>query len=185
MQEQIIISGFGGQGALFAGQVLTYAALKEGRYVTWLPSYGPEMRGGTARCTVTISDEAIGSPITAAPTMVIAMNPPSMERFEPQVKPGGYLFLNSSIISAQARRKDITCIRVPATEIAEELGNERMANMVLLGALIEATGVVSMSSIVAALEENLPERRRHLLDINKRALERGVQVAEKAVRVPR
>jgi len=182
MHEQIIISGFGGQGALFAGQVLTYAGLKEGRNVTWLPSYGPEMRGGTARCTVTLSDEPIGSPITDSPTTVIAMNPPSMEMFEPRVKPGGFLFVNSSIVSTDSTRKDITTIRVPANDIAEELGNERMANMVLLGALIRATGIISMKSATAALEEKLPEKRRHLLPLNEEALRRGAEVAEKVVR---
>ncbi len=181
MYEQVIISGFGGQGVLFAAQVLAYAGMKEGRHVTWLPSYGVEMRGGTARCTVTISDEPIGSPITNSPTMAVVMNPPSMEKFEPLVKPGGYLIINDSLVPAPCARKDITAIRVPANDMAKEIGNERLANMVLLGALRKATGIVSFDSLVKALEENIPERRRHLLEPNVKAIERGAEAVEEVV----
>ena len=183
MLEQIIISGFGGQGALFAGQLLTYAGLEEGRHVAWLPSYGPEMRGGTARCTVTVSDEPIGSPITDAPSAVITLNPPSLEMFEPKVLPDGLLIVNSSIAKEEVQRKDITSIRIPATDLArEEMGNERMANMILLGALVRATGVVSLDSVMRALKKNLPERRHHLLEPNRLALRKGWDLAEEALK---
>jgi len=183
MFEQISISGFGGQGALFAGQLLTYAGLEEDRHVAWLPSYGPEMRGGTARCTVTVSDEPIGSPITDTPSAVIALNPPSLEMFEPQVLPGGLLIVNSSIAKDEVERNDVTSIRIPATDIArEKMGNERMANMILLGALVRVTGVVSLDSVVKALKKNLPKRRHHLLEPNKEALQKGWDLAEEALR---
>jgi 2-oxoglutarate ferredoxin oxidoreductase subunit gamma len=183
MFEQIIISGFGGQGALFAGQLLTYAGLEEGRHVAWLPSYGPEMRGGTARCTVTVSDEPIGSPITDSPNAVIALNPPSLEMFEPKVIPGGLLIVNSSVAREEVKRKDIRSLRIPATDLArDEFQNDRMANMILLGALVRMTGVVTLDSVMKALQKNLPERRHHLLEPNRLALQRGQQIAEEALR---
>jgi len=181
MFEQIIISGFGGQGALFAGQLLTYAGLEEGWHVAWLPSYGPEMRGGTARCTVTVSDESIGSPITDTPSAVIALNPPSLEMFEPKVLPGGLLIVNSSIAREEITRKDIRSLRIEATSMArDEFQNERMANMILLGALVRSTGVVSLESVMQALQKNLPKRRHHLLEPNRIALQRGWDIAEEA-----
>jgi 2-oxoglutarate ferredoxin oxidoreductase subunit gamma len=183
MFEQIIISGFGGQGALFAGQLLTYAGLEEGRHVAWLPSYGPEIRGGTARCTVTVSSEPIGSPITDTPSAVIALNPPSLEMFEPTVLPGGLLIVNTSIAKEEVQRDDITSIRIPATDVArEQWGNERMANMILLGALVRITGVVSLDSVMKALKKNLPERRHHLLESNRKALQKGSDLAEEALK---
>jgi 2-oxoglutarate ferredoxin oxidoreductase subunit gamma len=183
MFEQIIISGFGGQGALFAGQLLTYAGLEEGRNVAWLPSYGPEMRGGTARCTVTVSDDPIGSPITDTPSAVVALNPPSLEMFEPKVLPKGLLIVNSSIAKEQVKRKDIKSLRIPATDLArDEFQNERMANMILLGALVRITGVVSLESVMKALKKNLPERRHHLLEPNRVALQKGWNLAEEALK---
>ena len=183
MLQQIIVSGFGGQGALFAGQLLTYAGLEEGRHVAWLPSYGPEMRGGTARCTVTISDEPIGSPITDEPGAVIALNPPSLEMFEPKVLPGGLLIVNSSIAKEEIKRKDIVSLRIPATDLArDEFQNERMANMILLGALVRLTGVVTLESVMKALKKNLPERRHHLLEPNRIALQRGWDIAEEGAK---
>ena len=183
MQTEIIIAGFGGQGALFAGQLLTYAGLEEGRHVAWLPSYGPEMRGGTARCTVTVSDEPIGSPVTDTPSAVIALNPPSLEMFEPKVIPGGLLIVNSSIAREEVKRKDIRSLRIPATDLArEEFDNERMANMMLLGALVRITGMVPPASVMKALQKNLPERRHHLLEPNRLALQRGQEIAEEALK---
>jgi 2-oxoglutarate ferredoxin oxidoreductase subunit gamma len=182
MFEQIIISGFGGQGALFAGQLLTYAGLEEGHHVAWLPSYGPEMRGGTARCTVTVSDEPIGSPIADTPSAVIALNPPSLEMFEPQVMPGGVLIVNSSIAKQEVTRTDIRSLRIPATDLArDEFQDERMANMILLGALVEITGVVTLDSVLRALKKNLPERRQHLLEPNRIALQKGRDIAREAL----
>jgi 2-oxoglutarate ferredoxin oxidoreductase subunit gamma len=183
MFEQIIISGFGGQGALFAGQLLTYAGLEEGRNVAWLPSYGPEMRGGTARCTVTVSDEPIGSPITDTPSAVIALNPPSLEMFEPKIQAGGLLIVNSSIAKEEVKRNDIRSLRIPATDLArDEFQNERMANMILLGALVRMTGLVTLDSVMTALQKNLPKRRHHLLEPNRVALQKGWEIAEKALK---
>jgi 2-oxoglutarate ferredoxin oxidoreductase subunit gamma len=183
MFEQIIISGFGGQGALFAGQLLTYAGLEEGRQVAWLPSYGPEMRGGTARCTVTVSDEPIGSPLTDTPSAVIALNPPSLEMFEPKILPNGLLIVNSSIAKEKVNRSDIRSLRIPATDLArDEFQNERMANMILLGALVRVTGVVTLDSLMRALQKNLPQRRHHLLEPNRKALQKGWEIADQAVK---
>ncbi len=176
MHEEIIISGFGGQGALFAGQLLTYAGMAEGRHVTWIPSYGPEMRGGTARCTVIISDEEIGSPLVRRPSAAIVMNIPSMDKFEPLVKEGGVLVYNSSLIDRPARRQDLRAVAVPANEIAMELGDIRMANLVLLGTFLALTQVVSPSTVEKVLDEHLSQRRRHLLEPNKEALRRGMAV---------
>lgn len=182
MHEEIIISGFGGQGALFAGQLLTYAGMAEGRHVTWIPSYGPEMRGGTARCTIIISDDEIGSPLVHNPSAAIVMNIPSMEKYEPLVQEGGVLVYNSSLIDRPVQRKDLRAAAVPANDIASELGDARMANLVMLGAFLALTQVVSPSTVDEVLDEHLAERRRHLLEPNKEALRRGMAlVAEEMV----
>lgn len=173
MQEEVIISGFGGQGSLFAGQLLAYASMEEDHHVTWIPSYGPEMRGGKARCTVVISDEEIGSPLVRCPSAAIVLNIPSMEAFEPAVKPDGVLVVNSSLVPQESDRDDIRAIYVPATDMAIEIGNVRLANVICLGALVKATGVVSLEAVEKALDEHLPERHRKLLGLNKEALEKG------------
>ncbi|HEY76132.1 MAG TPA: 2-oxoacid:ferredoxin oxidoreductase subunit gamma [Thermoflexia bacterium] len=178
MQEEIIISGFGGQGALFAGQLLAYAAMDQGLHVTWIPSYGPEMRGGKARCTVVISDEEIGSPLVRRPSAAIVLNIPSMEAFEPAVKPGGILVVNSSLVPQKSERDDIHVIYVPASDIASDLGNVRLANVVCLGALIQALGVIPLEAIERALDDHLPERHRKLLGLNKEALRKGAEYGE-------
>lgn len=178
VQEEIIFSGFGGQGALFAGQLLAYAAMDEGFHVTWIPSYGPEMRGGKARCTVVVSDEEIGSPLVRRPSAAVVLNIPSMEAFEPLVRPGGVLVVNSSLVPQRSGREDIRVIYVPASDLATELGNVRLANVVCLGALVKATGVVPLEAVEQALENHLPERHRKLLDLNKEALRRGAMLAE-------
>jgi 2-oxoglutarate ferredoxin oxidoreductase subunit gamma len=177
LQEEIIISGFGGQGALFAGQLLAYAAMDEGKFVTWIPSYGPEMRGGTAHCTVIISDEEIGSPLVRNPSAAIVLNNPSLDKYEPLVKKGGVLIVNRSLISQAASREDIRLFDIKATDIALELGNARMANVVCLGALLEATGVLPLEAVDKALQEHLAERHRRLLEPNREALKRGAAEA--------
>src|SRR6476661_4540438 len=134
MHEEIVISGFGGQGVLFAGQLLAYAGLAEGRHVTWIPSYGPEMRGGTAHCTVIVADDEIGSPLVRRPTAALVLNPPSLDRYAPLVLPGGVLILNSELVQARSGRTDIQEWAIPAQSIAGELGSPQTANMVLLGA---------------------------------------------------
>ncbi len=175
IQEEIIISGFGGQGALFAGQLLAYAAMDQDLHVTWIPSYGPEMRGGKARCTVVISEEEIGSPLVRRPSAAIVLNIPSMEAFEPAVKPGGVLVVNSSLVPQKSDRDDIRVIYVPASDIASELGNIRLANVVCLGALVQALGVLPLEAIEKALDDHLPERHRKLLGLNKEALRKGAE----------
>jgi 2-oxoglutarate ferredoxin oxidoreductase subunit gamma len=173
MQEEIIISGFGGQGSLFAGQLLAYAAMDQDLQVTWIPSYGPEMRGGKARCTVVVSDQEIGAPLVRRPSAAIVLNIPSMKAFEPAVKPGGVLVVNSSMVPDESERDDIQVVCVPASDMATELGNVRMANVLCLGALVDASGVVSLEAVEQALDDHLPERHRHLLDLNKEALRQG------------
>ncbi len=139
MQNDVIMAGFGGQGVLLIGKMLAYAGMHEGKEVSWLPSYGPEMRGGTANCTVVISDRPVGSPVIRSPRAVLAMNLPSLDKFEPDVRPGGLLLINTSLIARKSTRDDVTIIDVPANEIANELGNPRGANMVALGAYLGAT----------------------------------------------
>jgi 2-oxoglutarate ferredoxin oxidoreductase subunit gamma len=180
MQEEIIISGFGGQGTLFAGQLLAHAAMAQGFHVTWIPSYGPEMRGGKARCTVIVSDEEIGSPLVRRPSMAIVLNIPSMDAFEPAIKPGGVLVVNSSLIARQSERDDLRAVYVPATDVATELGNVRLANVVCLGALVRATGVVPLEAVSQALDDHMPERHRALLELNQEALRKGAELASEA-----
>ncbi|MDP3184281.1 MAG: 2-oxoacid:acceptor oxidoreductase family protein, partial [Anaerolineales bacterium] len=143
MQTEIIIAGFGGQGVMFAGQVLAYAAMDTGKQVTWMPSYGPEMRGGTANCIVVIADEEIGSPLVKNPPASIVMNLPSFDKYEPLVKAGGVLIVNSSMVDRAAQRDDITTILVPANDVAEEIGDKRLANMVAVGALLGCLDILT------------------------------------------
>jgi 2-oxoglutarate ferredoxin oxidoreductase subunit gamma len=173
MHEEIVFSGFGGQGALFAGQLMTYAGMDEGREVTWIPSYGPEMRGGTAHCTVIISDQPIGSPIIRNPTIAVALNPESMIKYEPLVRPGGLLLINSTLVRLNPTRPDIDGIAIPANELASDLGNVKMANVVMLGALLAARPVVPLKAIERVLDEHLHGSKRRFIEPNKRALERG------------
>ena len=177
MHEEVVISGFGGQGALFAGQLLTYTGMDEGWHVTWIPSYGPEMRGGTAHCIVIVSDENIGSPIIRQPSICIVMNPPSMDNYTELVNPGGLLVANSPLVRTRSERDDIETIYIPANELAAELGNVKMANVVLLGAMLGRREILPIESIKRTLDEHIPERRKHLIEPNKRALDRGVAFA--------
>jgi 2-oxoglutarate ferredoxin oxidoreductase subunit gamma len=177
MHEEIIVSGFGGQGTLFAGQLITYTAMDEGWCVTWMPSYGPEMRGGTARCTVIVSADDIGSPVIRQPSICIVMNPDSMDKYEPLVKPGGLLVVNSTLVRTKSERRDIECIYVPANDLAAELGNVRMANVVLLGAMLGRRSIVSVEGIKRTLDQHIPNERKRIVEPNKRALDRGVEYA--------
>lgn len=177
MQEEIIISGFGGQGSLFAGQLLAYAAMDQDLHVTWIPSYGPEMRGGKARCTIVVSDREIGAPLVRRPSAAIVLNIPSMRAFEPLVKADGVLIVNSSMVPDTSGRANIRVVYVPASDMATDLGNVRMANVICLGALIGSKRVVSLDAIEQALDRHLPERHRHLLALNKEALRTGAALA--------
>jgi len=176
--EETIFSGFGGQGALFAGQLLAYTGIAEDLHVTWIPSYGPEMRGGTANCTVIVSEEEIGAPVVRNPSAAVVLNLPSMEKYEPLVKPDGLLIVNESLINITSKRDDIRVITIPASDIATEMGNPRMANLILLGAFIEATGIVPLGTIKQELEKHLSERHRQWLGPNKEALDKGAALAK-------
>lgn len=177
MQTEVIFAGFGGQGVLFAGQVLAYAAMDAGKEVTWIPSYGPEMRGGTANCTVIISDEEIGSPLVRNPKAAVVMNLPSLDKYEPVVQPDGVMIANASLVNRGFSRNDFKSLMIPANEIADELGNSKLLNMVMLGAYIEMDPVVSMVDIENALKNHLPERHKKLLPMNLEALKKGAEFA--------
>lgn len=173
MQTEVIFAGFGGQGVLFAGQVLGFAAMDAGFAVTWMPSYGPEMRGGTANCTVVIADEEIGSPTVKYPKAAVVMNLPSLDRFEPLVTPGGVLIVNSSLVNRDPVRTDITWVMLPAQEIAETIGPRRLLNMVMLGALLDKLPILTLADIKAALDAHMPERHKKFFKSNVEALDKG------------
>lgn len=190
MTERYLIAGFGGQGVLFAGKLLVSIGLLRGKQVSWLPSYGPEMRGGTAHCTVVISDEPIGSPMVRHPSAVIALNLPSLDKYETLVRPDGLLIYNSTLVSRVVTRSDLRVIPAPANAISMEEtapllegkpGDTRLANVVMLGALVQATGLMPLQAIETALAEHLPERHRRWLEPNGRALRRGAATAELAL----
>jgi 2-oxoglutarate ferredoxin oxidoreductase subunit gamma len=182
MQTELIISGFGGQGALFAGTLLAFTAMENGKHVTWIPSYGPEMRGGTAHCTVIISDEEIGSPVVRHPAGAIAMNIPSLERYEPLVRAEGALIVNSSLVDRAPTRTDLRVRMIPANEMAEALGDKRMANMVLLGGYLAIEPLFTLDQVGRSLEQHIPGHRRNLLAKNLEALRRGAEIASEVVR---
>lgn len=184
MPYDIIFSGFGGQGALFAGQLLAYAAMDEGRHVTWIPSYGPEMRGGTAHCVVIVSDEEIGSPLVRNPSSVVALNNPSTEKYEALLAPNGFLFYNSSLVSHQITRRNIHAIPIAGSEAAAELGHAKLLNMVMLGALLSRVPVLTIEAVERALENHMPAHRRDLLEANKLALRKGIELAQQVVLIP-
>lgn len=173
--QEIIFAGFGGQGILSMGKFLAYAGLEENLNVSWLPSYGPEMRGGTANCSVIVSENPIGAPLVTDATTVVVMNRPSLDKFESHVVKGGLLIVDSDLVNREPERTDIEVIKIPAQRIAEEVGSKKIANMVLLGALVEKTKIVSMESLLKALKEHGKEQ---FYELNKKALERGAEFAK-------
>lgn len=177
METSIIIAGFGGQGVLFAGQLLAYAGMDAGKEVTWIPSYGPEMRGGTAHCVVIISDSPIGAPIVSHPDVAIVLNQPSYEKYEQLVKPGGLLVVNSSLISGESTRTDIDIVHVAANAIAEEWGTAKMMNMAALGAMLAARPVLPIETVEKALVEHLPSAKQHLVEANLHVIRHSAQVS--------
>ena len=179
MDTSIIISGFGGQGALFSGQLLAYAGMDDGRNVTWFPSYGPEMRGGTAHCTVIISDDDIGAPIVSNPEIAIVFNGPSFEKYEPLVSAGGLLVVNSSIVEQEPLRKDIEYVHIQANEIAEKHGTAKMMNMACLGAMLARRPVFTLQHLENALRDHLPAEKRHLLERNFLVLHEGFVIGSR------
>ena len=173
MTYETIMAGFGGQGLLFSGKVLAHAALIEGKELSWLPSYGPEMRGGTCNCSVIVSDDPVGSPIIAHPNVLMAMNEPSLDKFEDAVTPGGTVFVDSSLIARKVARADVEAVYIPATQMAKEMGAVSLANMVILGAIVQKLRCVRPETLTAALRETISARKADLLDLNLKAVALG------------
>lgn len=180
MLQDLIIAGFGGQGIMTMGQMLAYAGLEEGKNVLWMPAYGPETRGGFANCTVIFSDEEIASPVVSHPKSLIIMNMPSLDKFENSLSKGGVMILNTSLVTRDPKRSDIDLVKVPATDIAHELGNTKVANMVALGAYIEKTKVVKPETIISWLAYKLKDKT-DLIEINKKALDAGANAVKEMV----
>ncbi len=176
MQVELVFAGFGGQGVMLMGKLLAYAGMKEGRQVCWMPSYGPEMRGGTANCTVVVSDSRIGSPIVADPAILVAMNLPSLDKFEPTVKKDGLILVNSSLIERKVGRDDCRELYVPANAIAIECGSPRSANMVMLGALLGAERIVDPELVEALIREQFAGKKPEVARINVEAFRRGLEL---------
>ena len=173
MTTQILIAGFGGQGVLFAGKCLAYEGMFENKQVSWLPSYGPEMRGGTASCSVILSDEPVGSPIVSKPDVLIAMNLPSFDKYEPTVAVGGKVIVDSTLISREAQRSDVDTYYIPATKMAADAGTPSLANMIMLGKMIKETGIVSFESAAEAMKKVVSAKHADKLEANINALKAG------------
>ncbi|MCR5010570.1 MAG: 2-oxoacid:acceptor oxidoreductase family protein [Clostridia bacterium] len=173
MTRKYLFAGFGGQGLLFSGKVLAYKGLIEDKNVSWLPSYGPEMRGGTASCGVTISDDPIGAPIVLEPDVLVAMNLPSLDKYESKVEPGGYIFVDSSLVERKVQRDDVKVYYVPATKLAGDIGASTLANMILVGKLLKELGDYNEETVEAALKKCISARHADLLDLNRKAMETG------------
>ena len=171
--HEIILSGFGGQGILFAGKMLAYTAMLKNKQLSWLPSYGPEMRGGTANCHVIVGDKSIGSPMVISPDILVAMNRPSLDRFEDSVKKGGIIFIDKTLAERRVRRKDIKTVYIEATEIAEKTCSKKLANMVMLGALIKETGLFSKKDLLETIKEALSSNKQNLIELNIKSFAAG------------
>ncbi len=178
MKKEFIFAGFGGQGMLLIGKFLALACMNDGKHVSWLPSYGPEMRGGTANCSVIVSDEPVASPMVDKADVVIAMNEPSLDKFEPHVRPGGLLVINSSIIDRKAERDDVEVVYCDAMHIAEAVGNPKGANVAILGAMLAKCPIVDIEKMIEAIREELGERKARFLEGNRKALLAGKEMAE-------
>ena len=175
MTTQILIAGFGGQGVLFAGKFLAYKALMENKELSWLPSYGPEMRGGTANCSVIVSDDPVGSPIVSKPDVLIAMNLPSLDKYEKAVNPGGMIFVESTLIERKVQRDDVKVFYVPATRLANDMGAPTLANMVMVGKLIKECDAVTYDNLEAALHKVVSAKHADLFDVNLKAINIGYE----------
>ena len=173
MTTQILIAGFGGQGVLFAGKFIAYKGLLEGKQVSWLPSYGPEMRGGTANCSVIISDDPVGSPIVSTPDVLVAMNLPSLDKYENAAAKGAKIFIDSTLISRKVERDDVDAYYIPATQMANEAGIPTLANIIMIDKIIKESGVISHDDLMGALKKVVSAKRAELLDVNLKALEMG------------
>jgi 2-oxoglutarate ferredoxin oxidoreductase subunit gamma len=171
--HKLILSGFGGQGLMFLGKLIALAAMREGKFVTWFPAYGAEVRGGTAYCSVVVSEQEIASPMVGHPDIALAMNQPSLDKFEPAVVKNGLLFVNETLINRNPERKDLKVFLAPFSRIAADLGEVRIANMVALGSINEVVKLVSFKSIFSALDEMVPASRKFIMETNKKAIEEG------------
>lgn len=171
--HEIILAGFGGQGVLFAGKLIAYAGMLAEKEVSWLPSYGPEMRGGTANCHVVVSDEPVSSPIIINPTSAIIMNKPSLDKFENALVPGGIVIIDSALIDRHVVRQDVKAVEIPATQLALDMGAAKLANMVMVGKLIKETQLFTMEQLEATVSKIVPASKKQLVDINIKALELG------------
>ncbi len=178
LREEIVCAGFGGQGVIFMGKLLAYLGMVEGKHVTYIPSYGAEVRGGTANCTVIISSEEIASPVSSQLSSAIVMNKPSLNKFLPRVRKGGVLVLNSSLIKEEPGRHDLVTVKIPATKMATELGSSKVANMVALGAYLAHKRFIPLESALRNLKDVLPKRSHHLLEINRQALKKGSELVK-------
>ena len=172
---KMILAGFGGQGILFAGKIVAHAAMLKDKKLSWLPSYGPEMRGGTANCHVIISDENVASPIITVPDILVAMNKPSLDKFEDDVEKGGFIFVDKSLIDREVKRDDVTAVYVDATKIAEKVGSAKMANMVMLGKIIKETGLFTEEEIRDTFVHSLPASKQALVETNMKAVMAGFE----------
>nr|MBN1229090.1 2-oxoacid:acceptor oxidoreductase family protein [Anaerolineae bacterium] len=177
MIESFLFSGFGGQGVMFAGQLLAYAGMDTGLETTWIPSYGPEMRGGTAHCFVVLSDKPIGSPLVRNPKTALVFNNPSFEKYDPLIKTGGLLIVNSSMIVQSSNRTDITTLNIPATSLADELGSLRVANLIMLGAMLAANHIIRPEDLKQALADHIPAHHTDMLGMNYAAVDLGMEHA--------
>lgn len=182
MQREVTFAGFGGQGVMLIGQMLAYSGMDENKQVSWLPSYGPEMRGGTAYCTVVVSDKPIGSPVVITPEVAVVMNRPSLDKFGPTVRKSGYLFINSSLIDVSSDRKDIKVILVPCNQLAIEAGSAKSANIVMIGALIGATGIVKPETIEGRIDYAFKRKGEEIVKMNVKAFRCGVELGKSGAR---
>ncbi|MBQ9953025.1 MAG: 2-oxoacid:acceptor oxidoreductase family protein [Clostridia bacterium] len=178
MTTQLLIAGFGGQGVLFAGKFIAYKGLMEEKEVSWLPSYGPEMRGGTANCSIILSDEPVGSPIVSNPDVLIAMNLPSLDKYEDATVSGGSIFIDSTLIGRKVERTDVKAFYIPATKMANDAGIPTLANMIMMGKMIKETGMVRFDDVVDTLKKVVSAKRANLLELNIKALEAGYNYNE-------
>ncbi|HNV03565.1 MAG TPA: 2-oxoacid:acceptor oxidoreductase family protein [Vicinamibacterales bacterium] len=183
MHHELILAGFGGQGVLLIGKLLAYAGMRAGLEVTWMPAYGPEMRGGTCNCTVVLSDRQVGSPVTSRPHGAIVLNLQSIDKFEPMVRPGGILVMNTSLINRPASRADLTVVPVATNQIAQEEGSVKAANMVALGAFLGASGIVSKDLVEGVLAETFAGRQK-IVQLNLACLAKGVEIGRTCARPP-
>ena len=175
MNKEILIAGFGGQGILFSGKFLAYEGLIDGKEVSWLPSYGPEMRGGTANCSIIISDSAVGSPIVSNPDILIAMNLPSLDKYEKETKKGGQIFVDSSLIERKVERDDVETYYIPATKMASDEGLTGLANMIMIGHMIAKSGIIPEKNIEKAMQKVVPATKQNMFDLNMKAVKLGFE----------